>query len=143
MEQIAQIVILPIVLGVVAYFIKLAMDFKKLKLKNEVTQKLLDRFKDVNDLNVFLQSNTGAEFLRMMTVDPNPPKEKLISTIYRGIVLIFGGAGAWIIGGIIPEYQWICNAAGVVLVFLGFGFLVSWYIAYNLSKKLGLIDKMI
>ncbi len=142
-EQIAPIIILPIFLIIGAIMLKMGLDFKKIKLKSQINQKLIDKFSDVNDFNTFLQSSSGTEFLRMLSIDTNPPKEKMISTIYRGIVLLFSGAGFWAIGFIIPEYSRYINSIGVILAFLGIGFLVSWYLAFTLSKKLGLIDKSI
>jgi hypothetical protein len=119
------------------------LGWRKWKYKNELQNKLLDRFKTAPELNHFLQSNIGSKFMNFLIIEGIGPKEKLITSISEGIILSIVGIAFIFIGPLLAELTQqirIFQALGIVSISLGIGFLVSGFISYHLSKHWGIID---
>jgi hypothetical protein len=125
--------------GWVAYII---LEWRKLKHKNQLQNKIIDKLNSVPELNEFLQTEGGSRFLNFLTIEGFSPKEKLLSSISKGIILIMLGAGFICIDPLfstVTEDARIFTALAFIFVTLGIGFLVSSFISYLISKKWGII----
>jgi hypothetical protein len=127
--------------GWVVYVI---LEWRKLKHKNQLQNKIIDKLNSVPELNEFLQTEGGSRFLNFLTIESYSPKEKLLSSISKGIILIMLGAGFICIDPLfstVTEDAKIFTALAFIFVALGIGFLVSSFISYLLSKKWGIIKQ--
>ncbi len=122
------------------------VEWRKLKHKANLQNKLIDKFSTGTELNDFLQSSGGCKFINFLTAGGSGPKEKLLASITKGIILTFLGTALLFIGPFLQEaiaeirgFQ----AFGIALLAVGIGFLVSTFISYKLSKKWGIIEDSI
>ena len=142
-EELTSMIVLPIFFGLLAWFLKMVYDWKKIKLKSDFHHKLVEKFGNVEELNKFLQTDSGVSFLKSLTINGSlAPKEKLIGAISKGVIFGFLGIAAFVLGLMFKESSRYLFASGIIIFSLGIGFFVSSAIAYNLSKKWGIIDEV-
>lgn len=123
-----------------AWVFKVILDSKKLKHKSALHHKLVEKFGNVEELNDFLKSENGSAFFKSLSIEGIAPKEKLLSTITKGIVSGFLGLAFILIGQIFTEEAEFFNAVGIIIIALGLGFLVSSFVSVFLSKKWGILE---
>lgn len=126
-----------------AWVVWIILEWKRLKYKDALQHKLIDKFNTAAELNHFLQSDEGSKFMSFLTIEGIDPKEKLISSISKGVIFSIVGIAFIIIGPILTELTGeirIFQALGIVTIALGIGFLVSSFISYLLRKNWGIID---
>jgi len=126
-----------------ALIVWVVLEWRRLKHKASLQNKLIDKFSTGPELNDFLQSSGGGKFINFLTVGGIGPKEKLLSSITKGIVLTFLGIALLFIGPFLQEtVQEVrgVQAFGIAALAVGIGFLVSTFISYKLSKKWGIIE---
>lgn len=127
--------------GWVVYII---LEWRKLKHKNQLQNKIIDKLNSVPELNEFLQTEGGNRFLNFLTIESFSPKEKLLSSISKGIILLMLGVAFFSIDPLfstVTEDAQIFAALAFIFVALGIGFLISSFISYLLSKKWGIIKQ--
>jgi hypothetical protein len=127
--------------GWVVYII---LEWRKLKHKNQLQNKIIDKLNTVPELNEFLQTEGGSRFLNFLTIEGFSPKDRLLSSISKGIILVMLGIAFVVSNSLfstIAEDSSIFIAIGFILFLLGIGFLVSSFISYLLSKKWGIIKQ--
>lgn len=122
------------------FLIKSWYEWRRIKLKNQLNHKLLDKFGATEELSRFLETNGGKGFLDAMTIQSLNPMEKIFSSITKGIFLFCLGIGFFLVGFVVAEETQVFNAFGIMGVALGVGYMISTYISYNLSKKWGIIN---
>jgi hypothetical protein len=106
-----------------------------------LAKNIVDKFQSVQEFNDFLQSQEGNKFLSFMKFNGLAPKEKLLSSLSKGVILVTLGIALIIVGQIFTEEMKYFIAFGIVFIALGAGFLISTFISYTLSKKWGIIDE--
>ena len=135
------------IIGVIVFWgwvVYIILEWRKLKHKNQLQNKIIDKVNSVPELNEFLQTEGGSRFLNFLTIESFSPKEKLLSSITKGIILIMLGLAFFSIDPLfstVTEDAQIFTALGLILWALGIGFLVSSFISYLLSKKWGIIKQ--
>ncbi|OGD11990.1 MAG: hypothetical protein A2Y86_01835 [Candidatus Aminicenantes bacterium RBG_13_62_12] len=117
------------------------LEWRKLGRRSQLHHKLLDRFQSPGELQAFLQSEGGEHFLKSIKIDGLAPKEKILASFSRVAVATFLGIAFLAVGFINPEHLAIFLSAGIIIVGLGLGLLVSALISLNLSKKWGVFDR--
>jgi hypothetical protein len=140
-NELVMLLVMIVFWGWVVYII---LEWRKLKHKNQLQNKIIDKLNSVPELNEFLQTEGGSRFLNFLTIESFSPKEKLLSSISRGIILIMLGIAFVVSNSLfstIAEDSNIFIAIGFILFLLGIGFLVSSFISYLLSKKWGIIKQ--
>ena len=119
--------------------------WRKMTHKSRLQNKLVDKFSSGQEFNDFLQSQEGSKFLSFLKFDSSGPRQKILSSLSAGIILPSLGIAFIIIGQIIPKgkdyFNTACNAAGIIFIALGLGFLISTFISYQMCKKWGLLDE--
>jgi hypothetical protein len=133
------IVVLPIFFAVMLLAFKIYLDWRKVRIKSEFHHKLVDKFGDVKELNSFLETKGGSDFLKSLSINGLAPKEKLLAAISRGVIVSFLGISVLMLGWVFGENFKYFIAAGITVLVLGIGFLVSAALSYQLSKKWGII----
>ena len=132
-------VVLPIFFAMMLLAFKIYLDWRKVRIKSEFHHKLVDKFGDVKELNSFLETKGGSDFLKSLSINGLAPKEKLLGAVSRGVIVSFMGVAVLMLGWVFGEGFKYFIAAGITIVVLGIGFLVSAAVAYQLSKKWGII----
>ena len=108
--------------------------------------KLLDRIGSVNELGAFLNTETGARFLKgLTTVNESEvgPQARILRAVQTGAVLATLGTGLYLYGWLTPgvrgEVTNSINAVATIFFGIGVGFLGSAALSYRLSKRMGLL----
>jgi len=130
-----------IVFSFFTFLVKTFVEWKKLRYKSDFHHKLVDRFGNVDELSQFLRTDAGDRFLNSLTIDGLAPKEKLLASVSKGVVLIFLGSALTILANVFAKESQFFYFFGVIAIALGVGFLVSMMISFHLSKKWGIIGK--
>lgn len=129
--------------GIVLLIVWAILEWRRSKHKFDLHNKLLDKFSSAQELNGFLSSQGGSKFLDFLTIGSLRPKEKILSSISKGVIFLFLGIAIFFIGPFMSQRVEESNgvqAFGILSMVLGAGFLVSTFISYKLSKKWGIID---
>ena len=127
-----------------AWVVYAVLQWRKMKHKNQLQNKIVEKFNDVQGLNDFFQSESGTKFLDFLTIKGLAPKEKILASIKAGVIMLFLGISLFAAGPFFTEIDAevrIFNGIGFLVIALGAGFIVSTLITCFLSKKWGLIDK--
>jgi hypothetical protein len=119
------------------------------KIQTDAHSKLLDRLTSNDDLLAYMQSAAGRQFLEAtplpLAATPkasiSAPVNRILWSVQAGIVLALGGAGLWYSRSfVVEEMTQPLAVMGLLTIFLGIGFVLSSFVAYGLSKMLGLFD---
>jgi hypothetical protein len=139
-EDVALITILPLTILFWAWVVWAILDWRKTRHKSQLQNKIVDKFQDIQEFNSFLQSQEGNKFLNFIKFNGLAPREKLLSSLSRGVILITLGIALILVGQIFTGEMRYFIAFGIVFIALGVGFVISMYISYTLSKKWGIIE---
>jgi hypothetical protein len=140
-ELIAMITVLPAMFVFWAWVVWIILEWRKLKAKSVLQSKMVDKFPTAQEFNDFLQSKGGNKFLSFLKFNGLAPREKILSSLSKGIILSMFGISLIILGQVFTEEIKYFLAFGIVIVALGVGFLISTFISYKLSKKWGIIEE--
>ena len=142
--------------GMVAFVVWIVMSSwqRRQQLKNmtEFNTRLVDRIGSIKDFGEFLQTEGGAKFMDTMTVgrDSIGSRDRILRATQIGIILVVLGAGLLLVSDH-PIFKaidqdisltardnfWI---AGIIVLALGVGFLISSAASYYLGKNLSDLD---
>jgi len=139
-DVIMAFVLFPILFIFGAWLFWSILDWLKMRQKSQLQNKILEKFTTVQEFNDFIQSKEGNTFLNFLSFNGSTPRQKILSSLSKGVIISFVGISLILIGQIFTGESKYFLAAGVVLIALGVGFLVSTFISYTLSKKWGIID---
>lgn len=140
-EQIVMMTVLPAMFVFWAWVVWIILEWRKLRYKSRLQSKMVDKFPTAQEFNDFLQSREGNKFLNFLKFNGLAPREKILSSLSKGIILSMFGISLIILGQIFTEEMKYFIAFGIVIVALGVGFLISTFISYKLSKKWGIIEE--
>ncbi|UCE42831.1 MAG: hypothetical protein JSV17_07750 [Candidatus Aminicenantes bacterium] len=140
-EDMTLIMVLPLTILFWAWVVWAILEWRKTRHKSQLNNKILDKFQSVQEFNDFLQSKEGSKFLNFIKFNGQAPKEKLLSSLTKGVILVTLGIALILVGQIFPDEMKYFIAFGIVFIALGIGFLISTLISYTLSKKWGIIDE--
>ena len=140
-DEIVLMTVLPITIVFWAWVVWVILEWRKMRNKSKLQSKIVDKFSTAQELSDFLQSQEGSRFLNFLRFNGRAPREKILSSLSKGIILSFLGIAIIVIGSLFAEEMRYFIAFGIVLIAIGVGFLVSTKISYNLSKKWGIIDE--
>lgn len=140
-DTVALITILPLTILFWAWVVWAILEWRKMRHKSQLQNKVVEKFSNVQEFNEFIQSKEGNKFLNFLRFNGQAPKEKILSSLSKGVILSFLGISLVLIGQIFRDEMRYFLAFGVVFIALGVGFLVSTFISYTLSKKWGIMDE--
>ena len=140
-EDVALIAILPLTILFWAWVVWAILEWRKTRHKSQLQNKIVDKFQSVQEFNDFLQSKEGNKFLNFVKFSGLAPKEKLLSSLTKGVILITLGIALILVGQIFSEEMKYFTAFGIVSIALGAGFIISMFISYTLSKKWGIMNE--
>jgi len=113
----------------------------------EVHNKLLDRFTGNEELLAYIQTPGGKRFLESapIALDPGPravsaPVGRILWSVQVGVIVVAAGVGLRFISfNIDKTVSQPLSAMGILAAAIGAGFLISAFVSYILSKRLGLL----
>ena len=108
--------------------------------QTSVRKVLLEKFASAQDLAAFLQTGGGQKFMAELSSGAGNPLQSVLGSIQKGIIAIFLGMGFFPLSGGFKESGPAISGIGIVLILVGFGFLVSAIITYLLSRWWGLLS---
>jgi hypothetical protein len=139
-DTIAMIAILPLTIIFWAWVVWAILEWRKMRHKSQLQNKIVEKFADVREFSEFIQSKEGNKFLDFLKFNGQAPKQKILSSLAKGVIISFIGISLVLIGQIFPDEMRYFLAFGIVVIALGAGFLVSTLISYTLSKRWGIMD---
>ena len=140
-DHIVLMAALPIMFVFWGWVVWVILEWRKMRHKSKLQDKIVDKFPTAQEFNDFIQSQEGNKFLNFLKFNGLTPKAKIMSSLSKGVILSTLGIALVIIGQIFIEGVKYFNAFGIVIIALGVGFLISTFISYKLSKKWGIIDE--
>jgi hypothetical protein len=105
-----------------------------------VRKALLEKFASAPDLGAFLQTSGGQRFMADLSSGAGNPLQSVLSSIHKGIIAMFVGAGFFPLSGGFREDSPAVSGVGIVLILAGMGFLVSAGVTYLLSRWWGMLS---
>jgi len=140
-DQIVLMTVLPITIVFWGWVVWVILEWRRVWHKSQLQKKIVDKFSTAQELNDFLQSKEGNKFLNFLRLNGRAPRDKILSSLSKGVILSCLGIAIIVIGGLFAGEIMYFIAFGIVLIALGAGFLISTKISYKLSKKWGIIDE--
>ncbi len=139
-----------VIASALAWLIRTVIDHRRwtkmLKIQTDAHTKLLDRFTSNEDLLAYMQTPAGKRFFESAPIPIDSPRSlsapigRILLSAQVGTVLTLAGLGLEVVAArAIDEIAQPLAAIGVVVIALGLGFAASAFMAYVLSKRLGLI----
>jgi hypothetical protein len=151
MEGVMIFLVVTLIAGSLSWLIRTLIEHRRwsrlTRTQAEVHNKLLDRFTSNEEVMAYMQTTGGKRFLESAPIpmDAGPrsvsaPIGRILWSVQVGLILAAGGVGMQFVSRSVekPVSQPL-TAMGVLAVAIGIGFLVSAFVSYLLSKRLGLI----
>jgi hypothetical protein len=144
MEDLAAAMGAVAMMAVIGWIIRTGMTSRRqtkiATLQAELQAKLLDRFGSAEEMLRYLESDSGTKFLETTLIERKSPYGRILASVQTGVVLAMAGGALTALHRYVPEGEESMMFLGVLLLFLGFAFLISAAATYWLSKKWGLLD---
>jgi hypothetical protein len=150
MEGVSIFVAIVIVISTLTWLIRTLIEYRRWsrlsRQQSEVHNKLLDRFSTNEELMNYIQTPTGKRFLESapLQLEPGPrptsaPVARILWSVQAGLVLFAAGVGLLVVSNNVQkEVVQPLYGFGVLFMSLGVGFVVSSFVSYVLSRRLGL-----
>lgn len=150
MEGIGIFFVITGIVGTLAWVIKTLVAHRRWsrlsRVQAEVHGKLMDRFATNEELMNYIQTPAGKRFLELapLQLDDSPrpvsaPVSRILWSVQVGLVLFAAGVGFLIVSTNVPqEVMQPLSGIGTLAMALGVGFVVSAFISWILSRRLGL-----
>lgn len=149
---IAGLIIFSTTVGLLVWVIRSVINYRSwlraTKIQTDAHTKIFDRLSSNEELMAYVQSPAGQRFLTStsLTVDVLPrsvgaPLGRILWSMQAGVVVAFAGAGLWVAkASVIDEVAQLLQVISVLAMTIGVGFIVSAFLAYVLSYRLGLME---
>jgi hypothetical protein len=153
MEGVWIFLIVTIITGTFLWLIRTLIEHRRwsriTRTQAEVHGKLMDRLTSSEELLAYIQTPGGKRFLESapIAMDAGPravsaPIGRILWSVQVGVVLAAGGFGLqYVSRNVEKSVGQPLLAMGVLAVAIGIGFLVSAFVSFILSKRLGLLGQ--
>lgn len=151
MEGISILTVMMIVVGTLVWLIRTLIEHRRwsrlTRTQVEVHGKLLDRLQSNEDLLAYMQTAAGKRFLESAPIplDAQQPRavgapiNRILWSVQVGLILAMGGVGFRFVGSAVERTAaQPFVAMGTLAMAIGVGFLLSAFVSFFLSKRLGL-----
>jgi len=151
MEGVSIFFVIMLVTGGFVWLIRTLIEHRRwsrlTRTQAEVHNKLLDRFTSNEEVLAYMQTTGGKRFLESAPIpmDAGPravsaPINRILWSVQVGLILMAAGAGLRYVGHSVEKtVAQPLLAMGALAVAIGAGFLVSAFVSFILSKRLGLL----
>ena len=79
------------------------LDWLKMRHKSQLQNKILEKFTTVQEFNDFIQSKEGNKFLNFLSFNSSTPRQKILSSLSKGVIIFFVGISLILIRPIFTE----------------------------------------
>jgi hypothetical protein len=152
MEMVAVFAGFMLFIGVLTWLIRTLIDHRRWsrisRVQAEVHTKLMDRFSANDDLLAYIQTPAGKKFLESAPIALESPRaisaplSRILWSVQVGIVLIALGLGMQFVSGTVDkDVSAPMSALGVLGISVGIGFVLSAFLSFVLSRRLGLLGQ--
>ena len=124
--------------GWVAWII---LEWRRLTRKTQLHKALIERFASSGELQTFLVSESGERLFKSLSMGVLSPKDKILNSFSRGLIVALLGISLLIVSLVLPEYASFFLAAGIIIIALGVGLLLSGLLSMRIGRKWGLFEK--
>lgn len=150
MEGFAILLAIGTVVMTLTWIIKNLIEYRRWsrlsKVQAEVHNKLMDRFANNEELMSYIQTPAGKRFLESapLQLEPGPrpasaPVARILWSVQVGLVILAAGLGLLVVSNNVQqEVVQPLYGFAVLAMSLGVGFIVSSFVSYILSRRLGL-----
>jgi hypothetical protein len=150
LEGISIFAVMSLIATVLMWLIRTIIDHRRWsrvsRTQAEVHIKMLDRFASSEELITYINTPAGAKFLESAPIQlPEPtralsaPTTRVMWPLQIGVVLAAAGIGLQFVSGRVDkEVADALFGMSVLAISLGFGFIAAAFVAYAVSRKLGL-----
>jgi small-conductance mechanosensitive channel len=107
------------------------------KQQNAIHSRLLEKFTSSQDFSNFLQTPGGQQYMSSLMEGGNNSSQMIVNSMRIGIVVGVVGGGLFVTGVSLQNVG--AAIAGVIMLLVGVGLVLSAFASYKLSSKLGLI----
>jgi hypothetical protein len=144
------------VAAVVVWTLKTVVDHRRwlrlTRVQTETHTKLVDRFTSNDELLAYIQTPAGRRFLEAGPVGAEAPKSvgapygRILWALQAGTVVSVLGVGLLYVSRTLARDPGLADASpfmfvlGAIAVAIGVGFVLSAFLSYAVSRRLGLID---
>ncbi len=119
----------------------IVLEWRKLTRKTQLHKALIERFSSSGDLQAFLVSEGGDRLFRSLSLGVLAPKEKILASFTRGIIVTLLGISSLVVSFVQPEYVLLFLSVGIIVIALGAGLIVSGVLALGIGRKWGFFDR--
>ncbi|RLE22588.1 MAG: hypothetical protein DRJ08_03925 [Acidobacteria bacterium] len=117
------------------------VQWRQYKYRMNVQLKMLDKVASGAELVQFVESDAGAKFIASMELPSVGPKDRILSAVYKAVILLVLGIAVYALRGTLDEGAVAFTILGTVLMAFGIGYIIATFISYRLASKWGMIPK--
>jgi hypothetical protein len=118
------------------------------KVQTDAHTKLVDRLTSNEDLLAYVQSPAGQRYLASAPVSVEltrrtvgAPVGRILWSVQVGVVMALAGVGLLVAKGtVVDEAAQVLQVIAILAIAVGVGFVLSAFVSYVLSQRLGLLD---
>ena len=142
-----EVIILPAMFGAVVWLVYIVVDGfrrrQRLRVFTEFHSKMLDRIGSAREFGEFFTSEAGTRFLESLASEKGAPQTRILAAVQWGLTLSALGVALFILVGnraFDPDTVDVLVFIATVAVGVGLGTLISSFVSYLLSKRMGLVS---
>ena len=144
----SEAIILPAAFGSIVWLVYIIVDGfrrrQRLRVFTEFHSKLLDRIGSAREFAEFFSSQAGERFLESLAAEKGAPQTRILAAIQWGVTLTTLGIALFVLLGsrsFDPDGVDVLAFIATVAVGGGVGSLVSSFVSYLMSKRMGLVGR--
>ena len=123
------------------WFACIILEWRRLTRKTQLHKALIERFASSGELQTFLVSESGERLFKSLSMGVLSPKDKILNSFSRGLIVALLGISLLVVSLVLPEYASFFLAAGIIIIALGVGLLLSGLLSMRIGRKWGLFEK--
>jgi hypothetical protein len=142
-------------IGTIGWILRSGIDYRRwqraMRIQTEAHTKIVDRLASNEDLVAYMNSAAGQRFLAAAPMAPAPfdtyamplnaPVNRILWSVQAGVVLAVAGAGLFVAkNSIVDEAAQAMQVLAILVMALGFGFVLSALASWALSRQFGLVQ---
>ena len=142
-------------IGTVGWILRSGIDYRRwqraMRIQTDAHTKIVDRLASNDDLITYMNSAAGQRFLTAAPMGAavidthalpvNAPINRILWSVQAGVVLAVAGIGLFIAkSSIIDEAAQAMHVLAILVMALGFGFVLSALASWALSRQFGLVQ---
>jgi len=109
--------------------------------QSDLMSKMIERFGSSQELVAYLQSEAGRRFIETVPENRSRPHQRILNSMQGGAVLTVLGGGIMAVQAFAHgNGRDVAMAAGLIVITLGVGLLVSALAAWYMSRSWGLLN---